>query len=383
MVTTLPTDPFLDTLPVLRAFAEVADPAAYRPLPAGWWIGIADVVRSTGAIAAGRYKAVNMAGAAAIAAVGNALGQAAFPFAFGGDGASFAVPPGWIGPAREALAATATLVAEEFDLELRVAIVPIEAIRAAGFDVALARFAASPDLHYTMFSGGGLAWAEGRMKGGDFALAPAPPGTRPDLTGLSCRFDEAPSRRGTILSVIVRPADGRGDAAFATLVADILALAEGSPDMARPISGSGPPIAWPPAGLDLEARLSRPVGASALWHRMKVAVRSAFTVLVFRFRLPIGRFDPDRYLAELVANTDWRKYDDGLRLTLDLDPALADAIEARLARAEREGVARSGTHRQAASLLTCITPSVHRSDHIHFVDGADGGYAAAAASLKG
>ncbi len=375
-------DPFLASLPVLRAFADVADPRAYRPLPADWSIGIADVVHSTEAIAAGRYKTVNMAGAAAIAAVSNALGQAAFPFAFGGDGASFAVPPAWLDAARDALAATATLVSEEFDLDLRVAIVPVAAIREAGFDVTLARFAASPDLHYTMFSGGGLAWAEARMKAGSFALPAAPPGTRPDLTGLTCRFDEAPSRRGTILSVIARPADGRGGAAFAALVGDILAMAEGSPDMARPISGSGPPLAWPSRGLDLEARFSRPAGASARWHRFKLAVRSAVAVLLFRFRVPIGRFDPGRYLAELVANTDWRKYDDGLRLTLDLDPALADAIEARLARAEREGIARSGTHRQAASLITCITPSVHRSDHIHFVDGAAGGYAAAAASLK-
>ena len=49
---------------------------------------------STKAIAAQRYKAVNMAGASVIAAVTNALGGREFPFVFGGDGASFAISPG-------------------------------------------------------------------------------------------------------------------------------------------------------------------------------------------------------------------------------------------------------------------------------------------------
>jgi len=33
--------------------------------------------------------------------------------------------------------------------------------------------------------------------------------------------------------------------------------------------------------------------------------------------------------------------------------------------------------------MTCLTPSVYRSDHMHFLDGAAGGYLAAAASMKG
>lgn len=32
--------------------------------------------------------------------------------------------------------------------------------------------------------------------------------------------------------------------------------------------------------------------------------------------------------------------------------------------------------------MTCIVPSPLSRDHMHFVDGADGGYAAAASRLK-
>ena len=87
------TDIFYGTIPVFRGFDSLMDPALYTPLPDDWSIGVADIVESTKAIAEARYKAVNMAGAAVIAAVTNALEGREFPFVFGGDGASFAVSP--------------------------------------------------------------------------------------------------------------------------------------------------------------------------------------------------------------------------------------------------------------------------------------------------
>src|SRR5438045_5745514 len=86
-------DPFYGGIPVFRGFSSLMDPALYSSLPDDWSIGVADIVESTRAIAQARYKAVNMAGAAGIPAVTNALGGRGFPFVFGGDGASFSVSP--------------------------------------------------------------------------------------------------------------------------------------------------------------------------------------------------------------------------------------------------------------------------------------------------
>jgi hypothetical protein len=129
------SDTFYSGIPVFRGFASLMDPALYSPLPDDWSIGIADIVQSTKAIAEQRYKAVNMAGASVIAAVTNALEGREFPFVFGGDGASFAVSPDDLERVREALAATAIWVEESLDLAMRVALVPVAAIRAQGLDV--------------------------------------------------------------------------------------------------------------------------------------------------------------------------------------------------------------------------------------------------------
>ena len=119
------SDIFYGSIPVFRGFGRLMDPALYAPLPDDWTIGVADIVESTRAIAAQRYKAVNMAGAAVIAAVTNALEGREFPFVFGGDGASFAVSPADLAAAREALAATAGWVRDDLELAMRVALVPV------------------------------------------------------------------------------------------------------------------------------------------------------------------------------------------------------------------------------------------------------------------
>jgi hypothetical protein len=82
-----------ESLPIFDAFERVSDPSVYNPLPDDWMVGVADVVRSTDALQAGRYKAVNMAGAAVVAAVRNTLATFSFPYVFSGDGAALAVSP--------------------------------------------------------------------------------------------------------------------------------------------------------------------------------------------------------------------------------------------------------------------------------------------------
>ena len=157
MDTPAPPADFYANLPVFRDFTAVMDPGLFRPLPGDWVVGTADVVQSTKAIAENRYKAVNMAGAAVIVAVTNALGEREFPFVFGGDGASFAVPAETADAARKALAETATWVKEDLDLTLRIGMVPIAEIRSHGLDVRVARYAPSENISIAMFSGGGIA----------------------------------------------------------------------------------------------------------------------------------------------------------------------------------------------------------------------------------
>ncbi|CAN5241776.1 DUF3095 domain-containing protein [soil metagenome] len=371
---------FYSGIPVFRGFGSLMDPALYASLPDDWTIGVADIVESTKAIAAQRYKAVNMAGAAVIAAVTNALEGRDFPFVFGGDGASFAVATDDFVHARDALAATATWVQRDLDLVMRVAMIPVRAIRASGLDVRVARYAPSQNVSYAMFTGGGLGWAESAMKRGEFAVPMAPPGSAPDLTGLSCRFEEIPSARGLILSVLVVPAAGADPTAFRRIIEDVISLIERSPEAGRPVPAGGPPLRWPPVGAEYEARAAR--GGPLLIRRIKVLGWTLIAYITMRFGISVGGFVPQIYVQQLVENSDFRKYDDGLRMIVDCTEELETALQQRLMAAASAGVIRYGLHRQDAAMMTCFTPSALRSDHVHFIDGASGGYASAATALK-
>ena len=372
---------FFDQLEAFSDFASVGDISVYTPLPEDWVLATADIVGSTKAIAAGRYKAVNMAGASVISAVLNALARRDLPFVFGGDGAMLAVPPSAIARTREALAAVQTWVAEELDLTLRAALVPMSDVRNAGHDVMVARFRAAPEVAYAMFAGGGASWAEAEMKAGRYAVPKAPPGTRPDLTGLSCRWDPIAARNGEIISVIAVPAEGANPAGFTKLLSDIIALLGGEERSAHPVPPEGPHAPWVPPGIDYEARATAPKGSRFL-RKFVILCETFLLKLLDLTGRRFGPFDPKRYRADLVNNSDFRKFDDGLKLTVDLDASRLAGLEALLEDARRANVAQYGLHRQKDALMTCIVPSPLTRDHLHFIDGAAGGYAMAANSLK-
>ncbi len=375
-------DRFYDALPRVADFVQLTQPEAFTPLPLDWVVATTDSVNSTGEIANGRYKTVNMVGAAVISAMINGLKGHAFPYVFGGDGASFAVPADRIDVARSVLSTLRRWAKETFSISLRAALMPVADIRASGRDARVARFAASKGVDYAMFAGGGVAWVEQQMKLGAFEVPMAAPGAQPDLTGLSCRWSNVQAQNGRILSLVLHPSAQATDRDFADLAQSIVDIASRLERAGHPVPVQGPQVNWPPAGLELEAQISQ--GAySVLRRKMRLLVNTLFSWVVFRTGLNVGSFDPDHYARMLSANADYRKFDDGLKMTLDCDADTQAHIERLLSEAEKTGKIRYGVFTQDEAMVTCIVPSAVRDDHVHFIDGAAGGYTQAAAQIKG
>lgn len=372
---------FYDNLPRVSVFEQLTDDARYAALPPDWFIGAADIVNSTGLVAEGRYKVVNMVGAAVISALMNALKGTSFPFVFGGDGAGFALPAEHEKTARDALAKVSCWAQAEFGIKMRVALVPVADVRAAGLEAKVARFQASAGADYAMFDGGGLLWAETRMKEGAYKIAPAPDGSFPDLTGLSCRWSHMPARNGTILSLVVAEVAGAPEEQVAAIYSEIITLAQGLERGGHPAPSKGPGSSWPPKGAGLEAHATKGTGSLGV-ARMKALFESFLAWVLIRTGIKLGGFDARRYAQIVGENADFRKLDDGLKMTLDCDPATQQKIEAVLAQAEQKGLVRYGITTQDEAMMTCIVPSIMTDDHVHFIDGAAGGYTQAATLMK-
>ena len=374
-------DHFYDHLPRINVFDELTDLGCYTSLPDGWLIGAADIVGSTSLVADGQYKTVNMVGAAIISALMNGLKGISFPFVFGGDGAGFAVPPEDGEIAQDALAKVATWARAEFDIGMRVALVPVKDARAAGYDVQVARFQASEGADYAMFEGGGLLWAEGQMKNGNYLIDPAPAGSVPDLTGLSCRWSHMPSKNGCILSVVVSPDPKASKNDIAKVYRRLIALAENLDRGGHPAAVAGPGSSWPPKGAALEAHAMR-AGGSFAGAKAKALFESFIAWVLIRTGITLGGFDARRYARVVGENADFRKLDDGLKMTLDCDQRTQSEIEKVLTQAQNVGLLRYGITAQDDAMMTCIVPSILTDDHVHFIDGAAGGYTQAATQIK-
>jgi hypothetical protein len=193
---------FYAGLAPFRDFAEVADPRHYVPAPGDWLLVIADIKGSTEAARAGRYKDVNLVGAACITATLNVTRGLDLPYVFGGDGATILIPPAARAAVVRALTGTRRLAARDFGLELRVGLVPLTALAQEGRRVLVAKYELSPGNHLAMFAGGGVAHADRLVKeGAGFSLADDDAVGAPDLEGLSCRWEPCRSLRGRMLTL--------------------------------------------------------------------------------------------------------------------------------------------------------------------------------------
>lgn len=379
------TDTFYQSLPATADFAAFSDLAAYTPLPDDWLLLLSDVVGSTKAISEGRYKSVNMAGAATIMAALNAISGVDAPYMFGGDGAVIAIPPSKAAAAKSALAKTAGLVAAAYDLELRVAAFPMTELRRQSGDVSVRKYAVSQTARLAMFAGPGIPLAD-RLIRDSAAGAPyriAPNTEQPDLEGLSCRWEPLKSSNGVMLTLMAtaQPAAAKNAGAIYADLRDRLQAVLGGDEAAnQPVSDASLRFRFPPRGLWLEA----------LARGRKFPILSALPLLLqslaqgFAERLGarVGPYNAPVYRQEMIAQTDFRRFDGSLRMVLDVTPQAADAIEAMLREEKAAGRIFFGAHRADAGLMTCLVFDLAASDHVHFIDGADGGFFLAASALK-
>jgi hypothetical protein len=379
-------DTFYADVPVLEDFVQVADPAHYTPVPDGWRVAVGDVRNSTGAIEEGQYKEVNVVGGSLITAVLNVVGPYSVPYMFAGDGAAICVPPGPEDAVEQALAGTRAMAADRFGLRLSVGLVPIEDLRAQGAPVLVSRFRLSDTIEQAVFMGGGLHVAEAQVKAdpdGPYGIPESVP-AEADFSGLECRWSNVPSRKDEIVALLVQAQGGSLDA-YARVyedVIDALRRIYGGLE-SRPLVHSQLQLSVSPRRLSIEQRV-RTFGQS-LWDGAQYWAKLAWETLT-GFILMEGDWSTSEthwgdYKEDLEAQTDFRKMDGTLRQVIAGTTDQRKQLEDYLQRESERGRLVYGLDTSAEVMITCLVIQ-HEKEHVHFVDGAGGGYANAAKELK-
>ncbi len=374
------TTSFYDRLTPIQSARGIFDDARYARAPGDWLLAVSDIKGSTQAVAEGRHSDVNFSAAAMIAALTNLCGQ--IPYQFGGDGASALVPPSDEQRVRRELARVRAFAARDFKLDLRIGLVGVRALEQRGFQVRVGRYEASPGSAYAVFRGGGIEFMEQAVKGrGDDGLAAEAmiadaenDGVPPDLTGLSCRWTPIKAARGSMVSLVIKGADHEEihrDLAGITGLVSLDAISEKQMEPR-----------WPPKGLVREAKARRGRVPLALM----IPVTALITLVAYIFvknRWNAGRFNANRYVKEVAEGAvDFARTDESLCLVFDCPLDKIDAVKSYLEDRCRRGELKYGLHVSDHAVMTCLVISPEHGQHVHFVDGGDGGYTKAATQLK-
>lgn len=369
---------FFKSLQPLNDYSLMIEGQYYKDLPQDWCVVLTDVKNSTQAIEAGRYKEVNMVGVSCIIAVQNALEDLEIPFVFGGDGATLAVPMSEAAKIKEALSHTRAVALKHFALGLRIAVIPVSEILKSGAALKVAKLTISDGHHLALIRGDGWTLAEKWMKEreSDFDLPTDYP-TGGDHDGLECRWNPLPARQSEVMAIIVqsRRSGESGLQTYRDILREIL-----NPEL-RPISPSELKLAWPPKYLMQEARMRAPKFFARIKYIFKGYSISLLHFLVLKLRGEKKNIsDPIPYLNELTQNTDYLKFDECLRVVIDVSTGQKKSLLQRLEKHYQDGDIFYGTHSDACALMTCYIQGPKK--HLHFVDAGGGGYAMAAKQLK-
>jgi hypothetical protein len=381
---------FYQNLPVLASFEQAADGRNHTSLPDDWIVVVTDVAGSTKAIENGLYKNVNTVGAATIAAVLNVDRSLQIPFVFGGDGATFAIPPCLEHGVRCALLGARKLAQEGFNLDLRIGMVPVKELCDGNDRVAVGRFRQSKQIIQTSLSGFGWNKAEAMMKDPAIRSKIAVTQTaevlpNADFTGFECRWKPIPARRDHKLAVVVLSTSNNPSEhmdVYRSVLKEITSIYVDE-SLLHPLDRMTLQLSLNPASVIGEI-LVRTSGLTVI-EKIKYALFAISTLYIGRILMGVGLtaagVNWGQYRQEVVENADYRKFDGTLKFIIDGTKEQSKALETYLEGQRQSGHLVYGLHDSKAAIITCIVFS-HSDNHSHFVDGSDGGYAIAARMLK-
>jgi hypothetical protein len=374
---------FYSELPVNRISISdlVADKSLFSEVPEDWHVLVADIKNSTQAIKNGKHNEVNLVATGSIIAVLNIIysEKIKVPFFFGGDGATIIVPSKYLKSAMSALEKHRKNTLKNFGFELKVGHLSVKEIYKEKIELIIAKAQINDIFNIPVILGNGLQYAESFVKNedplkkGNFQMDESPL----NLDGMQCKWDKIkpPEETQEVVSLLVT---GCGDQDPSKIFSEVLKAIDeiyGSATRRKPISVKR---------LRLKASFKK-VNSEM---RTKLGRFDGFYLLKNLMKANFGKFylknskTGKRYLQKLVELTDTLTIDGRINTVIIGTSEQRISLISFLDNLERSNKIKYGLHVSQESVMSCYVRDMGTNEHIHFVDGSDGGYTRAANSLK-
>ena len=373
-------DHFYSNLPIhkIPLYQLLIQNLLFEKVVASWCVIITDIKRSTAAVNSGLHENVNLIATGSIVAVLNIAFKAniSVPFFFGGDGASFIVPPSIVDDVMKALLKYKDNTLRNFNLDLRTGIMTVEEIYKQGRTLNICRFSSAETFSIPIVLGDGLAYAEQIIKGENYLLTDHDTASNEiDLSGMQCRWDkiEPPENSDEVVTLIIIASEITQQAAVFSKVIHHLDQIYGTSEKRQPISVSK--LIFKTSFNSLGKEMKHRIGKIKLFELIKSWLINIYGHIYFRTER--GK----KYLKQLVEMSDTLVIDGRINTVITGTAQQRLTLEKALNQLEKNNEILYGLYVSGESIMSCYVRDLE-DDHIHFVDGADGGYTQAAGILK-
>ncbi|WBL25885.1 DUF3095 family protein [Zunongwangia sp. HGR-M22] len=372
---------FYEDLPVLNIPVSelVGDIGNFHQVPENWHIVAADIKNSTEAIANGKHNSVNLIATGCVIAMINIAYEAKknIPFFFGGDGAVAIVPEEILQETLAALQKHKRNTQKNFKLELKTGSLPVKTIYKENIQLKIAKLKVNADMDIPIVLGDALHYAEDLIKHTLPKQEIVPNSKALNLDGMECKWDKIkpPKKNQEVVSLIVVSTNDQETSKVFSEVLKAIDNIYGSPNTRKPISVSR---------LKLKANLRK------INDEMKAKLGRFYLPYMFKSWI-IGKYgkhiwlkkqNGKNYLKKMVALADTLVIDGRINTVISGTPQQREALIGYLDNLEDSGKIKYGIYVSEESIMSCYVRNISTHEHIHFVDGGNGGYTKAAKSLK-
>lgn len=357
------------------------DERLFAKVPSDWHIVVADIENSTLAVANGFHNEVNLAATGSIIAVLNQIkkfkNKIKVPYFFGGDGATFIVPPSSLKVLLNVLNRQRIHVKKNLKLDLRVGSIPVKDAYEQGHKLEIAKIRLNAYLITPVVLGTALKYAERVIKD---AKEENPKEEiivkKLDLSGMECRWDEIspPKDEQKVVCLLINSEDENSQRKTYEEVITKLDHIFGELEERQPISTLKLKLN---TTIDkIRKEMYARIGEYNFIYLIKNWLVTGFGKYYFKY------FSEGKsYLLKVSQLSDTLMIDGSINTVISGSQDQIDSLIKHLDEMEFNKKINYGIHVTHASVMSCYVED-RKDNHIHFVDGTDGGYTSAAKIFK-
>lgn len=359
----------------------LSNEAAFQQVPENWFVFVVDIENSTSAVKEGKHEEVNLSATGSIVTVLNEIKKTnkeiRIPYFFGGDGTTFIIPAKFRIKVESLLENYRHHVKIQTSLILRVGCIEVEEIYKLNHKIQIAKFALTEHLTIPIVLGTGLKYAEEVIKSSFVntqkkeseleAIA---------LTGMECRWQEIKPKEDEkkVICLLVDCLSEQHQGEVYKNIFEKINDIFGDYKARNPISNER--LRLNSSIQKMKEELKLKFGNYTLCTLIKTWLSTKIGDYGFRiFKTKIEYFRNIPLLADTIM------IDGVLHTVFSGTQKKINQFMPYIEDLEQQGKIKYGIQITHSSIMSCYVED-RKNNHIHFVDGTEGGYTKAAMMYK-